>query len=213
MKIGLFGHGKMGTLIEQMAVEQGDVVVSPAEAEVCIDFSHPDVALQHIAWSIEHEIPLVIGTTGWDHHRSDAEKMVEEGQKNGVIASPNFSLGVAIFIHLLKQASTLLSNYDVAGVEFHHAEKKDAPSGTAIAIAEILGMKNPFASVRCGRNPGKHLLTFDSPSDSITLIHEAHNRKGFAQGALKAASWIRGKKGWYTLETMLRDLYSAHYPF
>jgi 4-hydroxy-tetrahydrodipicolinate reductase len=135
---------------------------------------------------------------------------VEESQM-AALAAPNFSLGVACFTKLLGQARALFKNYEIAGVEYHHSEKKDAPSGTAKMIARSLGMASPFASVRVGRNPGKHEVIFDSPHDSVTLIHEAHGRESFAAGALTAAHWIIGKKGWLTLDDLLRDLYSTHY--
>ena len=134
-----------------------------------------------------------------------------ENSSIGALAAANFSLGVILFIQLLKKARSLFSDYEVAGVEYHHNQKKDAPSGTAQMIKETLKMNTPFASVRCGRIPGKHEVLFDSPFDSITLTHEAHNRESFARGAVKAAAWIQGKQGWYTLDEMLRTLYSAHY--
>ena len=151
-----------------------------------------------------------------------------ENSSIGALAAANFSLGVILFIQLLKKARSLFSDYEVAGVEYHHNQKKDAPSGTARTIMEALAipfassgtaqmiketlkMNTPFASVRCGRIPGKHEVLFDSPFDSITLTHEAHNRESFARGAVKAAAWIQGKQGWYTLDEMLRTLYSAHY--
>ncbi len=213
MKIGLFGHGKMGEVVELEAKRLHYPIVEPSGADVCIDFSHSDVAIDHVEWAITHQIPLIIGTTGWESQLPHAQKRVEETESTAILASPNFSLGVALFIQLAKHAKALFAEYDLAGIECHHKEKTDAPSGTALKIAHQLDMKNPFSSVRCGTITGKHMLLFDSPSDSITLTHEAHSRAGFARGALKAAAWILGKKGWFTLEEMLGDLYSSHYPF
>lgn len=209
MKIGLFGHGKMGTLVGLLAEKRGDTLVDPSAADVCIDFSHASVVLNHVQWAVEHHKPLVIGTTGWENDHETARKLIEKSN-TAALASPNFSLGMACFIKLLQQARTLFKEYAVAGIEHHHSEKKDAPSGTAKQIANTLNMKTPFTSVRCGRIPGKHEVLFDSPFDSITLTHEAHNRESFASGALTAASWIQTKKGWYTLDEMLRDLYGTH---
>lgn len=207
MKIGLFGHGKMGKMVKRLALELNHSVVEPSDADVCIDFSHASVVLEHIKWAVEREKPLVIGTTGWESDMKAARSLIDKS-KTAVLFSPNFSLGVAHFIHLLKYARARLADYEVAGVEYHHSQKQDSPSGTAKRIAEALDMSTPFASVRCGSIAGKHEVLFDSPFDTITLIHEARNREDFARGALKAAAWIRDKKGWYTLD----DLYSADYP-
>lgn len=194
-------------MVERLALELNCSVVDPSNADVCIDFSHATVVLEHIKWAVEWEKPLVIGTTGWESDMKAAHSLVEKS-KIGVIFSPNFSLGVAHFIHLLKHARARLLDYEIAGVEYHHNQKQDRPSGTAKRISEALNMSMPFASVRCGSITGKHEVLFDSPFDTITLIHEARNREDFAKGALRAAAWIRDKKGWYTLD----DLYSADYP-
>jgi 4-hydroxy-tetrahydrodipicolinate reductase len=212
VKIGLFGHGKMGQLVARLAPQQDCKVVEPMDAEVCIDFSHATVVLEHITWSVAHQKPLVIGTTGWQSDELSAREIVERGG-SAVFFAPNFSFGMACFQALLKQAQALLPEYAIAGLEIHHHEKQDAPSGTAQAISSLLKLSSPFASIRLGHHPGKHTLIFDSPFDSITLTHKAHNREGFALGALKAARWIQGKTGWYTIDDLFRDLYSTHYPF
>lgn len=211
MKVGLFGQGKMGKLVAQMAEEKGYQVVTAEEAEVCIDFSHHSIVLDHVKWAIAHNTPLIIGTTGWEEDENEVRSLIEKSSI-AALASPNFSLGVACFTKLLRHARALLQDYSVAGVEFHHSQKQDAPSGTAKALAHALQISTPFASVRCGRIPGKHEVIFDSPWDSITLVHEAHNRESFAAGALTAAYWIQGKTGWYSIDDMLRDLYSTHHP-
>jgi len=210
MKIGLFGKGKMGTVVTRLAKEKGYHLVNPVDADVCIDFSHSDVVLDHVRWSVDHQTPLIIGTTGWDEQIEIARSLVEKSQ-TAALFSPNFSLSVAYFKQLLIFARKLLSDYSVAGVEFHHNQKQDAPSGTAKEIAAALHMPAPFASVRCGNIPGIHEVLFNSPYDTIRLIHEAHNRDSFAAGAIFAASWIKGKIGWYTLDDMLGDLHSAHH--
>lgn len=208
MKIGLFGYGKMGKMVEKLSLELGHSIVDFKEAEVCIDFSHATVVLKHVKWAAHHHIPLVIGTTGWEADMEEAKKLIELGS-TAALFSPNFSLGVAYFTLLLKQAKRFFSDYEIAGVEYHHSQKKDSPSGTAKYIAKALEMHAPFASVRVGKVVGKHEVIFDSSVDAITLTHEAHNREGFALGALKAAAWILNKKGWYSLDDMLRSLYST----
>jgi 4-hydroxy-tetrahydrodipicolinate reductase len=210
MKIGLFGLGKMGRMVESVAMQQGHSVVPCEVAEVCIDFSHSSAVMDHVRWCAAHKKPIVIGTTAWETDLPTARELVEN---SGIaaIASPNFSLSMACFISLLQKARALFHEYELAGVEYHHSQKLDAPSGTAKYIAHTLEMKTPFTSVRCGRIPGKHVVIFDSPFDTIMLSHEAHHREGFALGAVKAAGWIKDKKGWHTLDEMVRDLYSSHY--
>ena len=201
----------MGQSVKRLAELQGDQIVPVEDAEVCIDFSHPTVVLNHVEWAAAKQTPIIIGTTGWEKDEKMARACIEKSSI-AALFTPNFSLGVACFNQLLQQARALLKDYDVAGVEYHHNQKQDAPSGTALAMAHALKLPAPFASVRCGRIPGKHEVIFDSAFDSITLVHEAHNRDGFAAGALFAAHWIQDKTGWCTLDDMLRDLYSAHYP-
>ncbi len=208
MKIGLLGYGKMGKMVELAAKSRGYAIVDAPQADVFIDFSHPDAVLKHVNVAISQKKPIIIGTTGWGAKIPEVKALVEKSTI-GALFSPNFSLGMAIFIKLLEQARASLRTYELAGVEYHHSQKKDAPSGTAIQIASKLGMKTPFASVRCGTLCGKHEVHFDSPFDTITLTHEAHNREGFAQGAVTAALWILDKKGWFTLDDML---HSTHYP-
>ncbi len=208
MRIGLFGHGKMGKMVQRLAEQKGDTIVECAEADVCIDFSHASVVLKHLKWALAHHKPLIIGTTAWEDEESEAH-VLAANHEGAVLAAPNFSVGVAIFTRLLKEARALLKDYEIAGVEYHHSQKVDAPSGTAKALASTLKTPAPFASVRCGRIPGKYEVIFDSPYDSITFTHEAHNRESYAAGALTAAHWIQGKKGWFTLDDMLRNLYSA----
>jgi len=205
MKVLLFGYGKMGKMVAQIADTRDHQLVSSLdEADVCIDFSAGEVVLDHVRLACAAAVPIVIGTTGWESDLSIAQDLVEKSE-NAALYAPNFSLGVAFFRKLLKEAHHLFADYEIAGVEFHHQQKKDAPSGTAKAIAEDLEMPTPFSSVRCGSLIGKHEILFDSPVDTITLTHEAKNREGFALGAVKAAEWILDQKGWCTLDDMLHS--------
>jgi 4-hydroxy-tetrahydrodipicolinate reductase len=193
MKIGLHGYGKMGKAIERL--HKGPVV-PVEECEVCIDFSHADRVVECVKKACEVGCDLVIGTTSWEKDLPEVQELVEKGGI-GVIYASNFSIGMALFVQLAEKAKALLSEYEVAGVEVHHSEKKDAPSGTA----KMLGV--PFESVRVGKVPGTHTLIFDSEVDTIELTHRARSRDGFARGALQAAEWVRGKRGLFTLDDML----------
>lgn len=206
MRFFLFGHGKMGTRIADLAQKHGYQHVNDlSQAQVCIDFSHADVVVSHVKAACEAKIPIVIGTTGWNPQLKEVKDLIDKHQNAGIY-SPNFSIGVARFLKLLHLAKDLFADYEKGGVEYHHKDKKDAPSGTALAIERVLQLKNLFTSVRCGSFVGKHEVIFDSPSDTITLSHDAKNRDGFALGALKAAEWILDKKGWFTLDDMLHSL-------
>lgn len=211
MKIAILGNGKMGSMVKELAPKMGHTLVDSSFAEVFIDFSHPSKVLSHIQLAIDSQCPLIIGTTGWEEHLERGKKLVSESTI-AALFSPNFSLGVQLFHLLLQKARALFKNYEAAGVEFHHSGKIDAPSGTAKSMARTLGLKRDFASVRCGRIAGRHEVLFDSADDTITLTHEAHGRESFARGALEAAQWILNKKGWYTIDDMLRCLYSADHP-
>jgi 4-hydroxy-tetrahydrodipicolinate reductase len=213
MDIALIGYGKMGKALEAEAKKRGDTVVciltSPLDdwsqlttAEVALDFSHPSAVLSHVEQCVRFNTPLVIGTTGWDHPLKELASSI------GILYAPNFSIGVYLFLKLIRYSGTLFDpfpEYVGAGIEIHHAGKKDAPSGTAKAMQAALGTEVPMSSVRLGSITGKHSLLFDSPSDTITLSHEAKNREGFALGALQAAHWLIGKQGYYTLDDMMEE--------
>lgn len=206
MKIGLFGHGNMGTEVERLINESGKHQIVPIEeSDVIIDFTSPEVILENIKRATSLGKNMVIGTTGWYEHLSEVEKIVREADI-GLIYAQNFSVGANIFFQIIANTARLFGKfegYDVYGLEIHHKGKKDAPSGTALRIArEVPGLQ--FSSIRSGRNPGFHQVVFDSPADSITLSHQAHNRSGFAAGALLAAQFIRGKKGLYTFDEMFK---------
>ncbi len=219
MKIVLIGYGKMGKMIEQVSLQKGHSIVGRicsndeisrntiGDADVCIDFTHPSCVMDNIKKTTELRKNLVVGTTGWYDNLEQARKVVE-ASGIGFLYAPNFSVGVHLFMKIVSEAACLVNdNYDVAGLEAHHREKVDQPSGTAKALAAILKDKIrediPFTSLRCGSIPGTHSIIFDSPVDSITLTHQARNREGFAQGAVAAAEWLIEKKGFYTLEDML----------
>lgn len=230
MKIALVGYGKMGRKIEDLASLQGHLVVAKVtssdwndqaieDADVCIEFSTPDSAIQNIRRIIEKNKPIVIGTTGWYDHLESIRLLVEESGAGAVYAS-NFSLGMNVFTELIKAATALFcpfTEYDVAGIEYHHKEKKDAPSGTAKELAQMIKQRMflpddfAFSSVRCGSFPGIHTVLFDSSVDSVSLTHEAKNRDGFALGAIRAAEWIVDKKGFFPFSFCVQDLIRNNY--
>ncbi|NGX57480.1 MAG: 4-hydroxy-tetrahydrodipicolinate reductase [Chlamydiae bacterium] len=217
MKCALMGYGKMGKAVEKIALERGHQIVDIGDAEVCIDFSHPDVVLDHVKKAVASGASLVIGTTGWEEDYDAVREIVDQAQI-GCVFSPNFSVGVHLFLQMISYASQLMNQfeeYDVGGFEMHHKEKVDSPSGTAKWIVERLlshidrkesavfdldqkrgENELHFSSVRCGDIAGTHSVIFNSFADSITLTHEAKNRSGFALGAVIAAERILGRKGW-----------------
>lgn len=237
MKLALIGYGKMGKTIEQTALQRGHQIVciidadnqhdfrSPqfAQADAAIEFTTPTAAIDNYrrAWQIG--IPVVSGTTGWTAQLSDIQ---HEIATNGytLFWSSNFSLGVNIFMELNRHLAKLMNafpNYAPSMTEIHHTEKKDAPSGTAITLAEdllaqldrkttwCLGQAThpdelPIAAIREGQVPGTHTIRYDSPEDTITITHEAKNRQGFALGAVLAAEFIIGKKGFFTMHDLLQ---------
>lgn len=210
LKLALFGYGKMGKMVEKMASTRGHsiatICITPpfdfSEADLIIDFSSAAGVLEHVTIAGQAGKNIVIGTTGWDDNLDEVRALVEQYQI-GALYSPNFSIGVHQFLKLVREAGKFFPHYEVAGVEIHHSEKKDAPSGTARALADVLLQKPPFASIRLGKIPGTHTLYFDSIEDTITLTHTAKGREGFALGALRAAEWLETKKGFFTLEDIL----------
>jgi 4-hydroxy-tetrahydrodipicolinate reductase len=212
MKLALHGYGKMGKAVERVAGERGHEVVSifaagrdePLNgAEVLIDFSHA-AALDHaVAIACDHKLDLVIGTTGWSEWLSDVRTRIAAAGIGGVYAS-NFSPGANVTFALARRAGELFARFPqyAAGMEErHHAQKKDAPSGTALRIAgEVKGgsggkLDPPIAASRVGSEFGLHTLFFDSPDDVVEITHRARGRDGFARGAVLAAELIRGRKG------------------
>lgn len=224
MKIALIGYGKMGRLIEKLAIDQGDTISVKIntphwscqeleDADICIDFSHPDSVIKHVKQAAAMRKNIVVGTTGWTKHLDEVKSIVNISGI-GLLYSPNFSIGVALFLKLIEDAAQLFDTfeeYDIGGWECHHAEKIDSPSGTAQAMLESLQKKllqrkkiPQISSLRCGNFPGTHSLIFDSPVDTITVTHQARSREGFARGALSAADWLIGKSGFFTLEDLIK---------
>jgi len=202
---------------------------SAGNADVCIDFTAPETVLGNIEKYCSLGKNAVIGTTGWYDSADKVKKMVEEAGI-GLVYASNFSIGVNAFFRIVAEAAKVmgkLPEYDAMGLELHHNRKKDSPSGTAKSLEKILldnlkakekvveeklGRqieKNElhFASVRGGNIPGTHSIIFDSEADTIELTHRARNRKGFALGALKAAEWVEGKKGFFTIDDFVKELF------
>jgi|SRR5690554_577984 len=230
MKIALLGYGKMGKTIEQVALKRGHEIVIKTNdedgydlnlADVAIDFSVPKAAFFNIAKCIKLGVPVISGTTGWLDSYESVVKLCQEN-KGAFIYASNYSLGVNIFFELNKSLAKMMSNlgqYNVSMEEVHHTEKLDAPSGTAISLAEgIINLHQkydkwllnevqekvvPITAKRIDKVPGTHEITYTSEADSITITHTAHNREGFALGAIIAAEWILGKTGIFTMKDVL----------
>ena len=215
----MIGYGKMGKLIGQLAPEYGFEVIaritssgawSLSGADVAIEFSSPEAAAWNLRRLAEASLPAVCGTTGWLDALPDISKTVNENQ-TGLVWSPNFSVGVAVFRRLTGLAAELLKNqpeYTAWAWEIHHATKRDAPSGTLLQLVKAMQehgyeRKIDVASNRAGSHPGTHEIGFDSAADTITMRHAARNREGFARGALKSANWILGRTGVYTFDDVL----------
>lgn len=221
MRIALIGHGAMGRLVEARAIEDGHkvtLVLTSAHmlqrvdevaeqlkqnADVAIDFSVADAVLNNISACMSAGVPLVEGTTGWNREGVNVEGFVKK-QQGALIYGANFSIGVNLFYSIIERAGELfkgLEGYAPFIEEAHHARKKDAPSGTAIKLRNLLaakmGREIPVTSTRAGFIPGTHRVGFDSVADQITLTHTARSREGFAAGALLAARWIIGRTGVY----------------
>ena len=226
-KLAIIGYGKMGHLIDQFAGEYDfDVVlrldelnnahgsgITPeafANVDVAIEFSTPETAPGHLKRLAQLQKKAVTGTTGWLDRLPEIKKAVEEAG-TGLVWSPNFSIGIAVFRKLTSVASQLLKDeaeYGAWAWEIHHDAKKDAPSGTLIHLVEAMkeaGYRRNIdtSSSRAGKHPGTHEIGFDSAADTITLRHTARSREGFARGALKSARWILDRKGVYTFEEVL----------
>ena len=211
MKIALHGHGKMGNAVERVAREDGHEIVEPADAEVLIDFSHASVVDRAIEIASEHKLDLVIGTTGWNDRVDDVRARIEAAGIGCVYAS-NFSPGAHALFALARRAGELFARFPhyAAGMEErHHAQKKDAPSGTALRIAsEVKGgsggkLDPQIAASRVGAEFGLHTLFFDSPDDVVEISHRARGREGFARGAVFAAELVRGRKGFLRFDELL----------
>ncbi len=220
MKLLLIGHGRIGQLVEALAPEQGFEVVGVVDetnatdywpaADVAIDFSVAAAVPATVARLAGKRIPIVIGTTGWQEHEAAVRAAVADAGI-GVVAAPNFAIGVNVFLAVAERLGALMAAQPSFGGwihELHHAAKRDAPSGTALAIERRLRDDGytadvPIASTRAGAIPGTHTLGFDSASETITLTHQARDRAAFARGALLAARWLEGRQGWFSMTDVL----------
>ncbi len=227
MNLAIVGYGKMGRLVEQLAPGYGFSVPLRLDIEdnfngsgitrerfrgidVAVEFSTPAAVLTNIERLAAAGVNAVVGTTGWNEQLARARAAVEQAG-TGLVWSPNFSIGVNIFARLVAEAARRFAPYAEYGAwawEIHHGTKKDAPSGTLLKLVEEIKQADPSRSVniscsRAGAHPGTHEIGFDSAADTITLRHTARNREGFARGALEAARWIAGKKGFYEFRDIL----------
>ena len=232
MNIALFGYGKMGRMLEQIGTERGHKIVAKIDVDtnleeldytaidVAIDFSTPDAAFGNITHCFTKGIPVISGTTGWLAKYEEAVTLCNKN-KGAFIYGSNFSLGVNLFFELNKKLAQLMANvqdYKVSMEEIHHIHKIDAPSGTAITLAEGIIENSSYVNwklvapteneigitaIREGEVPGTHSIAYQSDVDSIEIKHTAHNRNGFALGAIIAAEWLVGKTGVYSMKDVL----------
>lgn len=224
--VAVIGDGKMGQAIRQLALDKGWKVTallgerenaggagitarSLGNPQVAVEFTQPDAAVGNITACLRAGIPVVVGTTGWYDSLPEVARVAKESG-TPLLWAPNFSLGVNVLIELARYAGTMmrsLEGFDAHIVETHHTKKKDAPSGTAMAIAkaasDALDRPIPTTSVRTGSVPGTHELIFDGAFEQLSLTHLARDRRVFAEGALKAADWLVGKKGVFTMRDVL----------
>ena len=230
MKIALLGYGKMGKTIEKLALEKGHTIVFKStsdsekgffdEADAAIEFSSPESAVKNISRALEAGIPIVCGTTGWLEKHDEMVKLCEKRNGSFIYAS-NFSVGVNLFFSINDYVAKLMApwkEYNVSVEEIHHLQKKDAPSGTAITIAEgilkhsdkkdwkLNTSEENSLNITAKREEdvkGTHTVSYNSSIDTISLKHEAHSREGFAMGAILAAEFLKDKKGIFTMKNVL----------
>ena len=231
MKIALLGYGKMGKIVEKLAVKKGHTIVSRInqysskeeilKADIAIEFSTPQAAVSNIKFCLENNIPIVSGTTGWLAHYDKMIKLCENRNGSFIYAS-NFSIGVNLFFSINEYVSNLMEpwkDYQVSIEEVHHNQKLDTPSGTAVTLAEGIirnsDKKNwelngteaeniNITAKRINDIKGTHIINYDSNIDTISIKHEAHSRDGFALGAILAAEWLADKKGIFTMKDVLQ---------
>ncbi|WP_046744218.1 4-hydroxy-tetrahydrodipicolinate reductase [Kordia zhangzhouensis] len=231
MNIALLGYGRMGKEIEKIAIERGHTIIHKisndiasydfSNVDIAIDFSIPSAAFQNITHCFQKQVPVISGTTGWLEKYDEVVALCDK-MKGAFIYASNFSLGVNIFFEMnayLAKMMSQLQDYKVSVEEIHHTKKLDAPSGTAITLAEgVMKYTNydswkldstekeneiPIIAKRIPEVPGTHEITYSSTIDTISIKHEAHNRQGFALGAVVAAEWLQGKNGVYTMKDVL----------
>lgn len=234
MNILLVGYGKMGKIIEQIALDRGHTIAgrididnqhefATVKADVAIEFSRPEAAFNNVRQCLERNIPVVCGTTGWLERKPEIEKLCREKNSAFFYAS-NYSLGVNIFFKVNEFLAKVMKPFDEYGIELeeiHHLEKKDAPSGTAITLAEGILKHNDkkvnwvneetknanelfIRSLRIEKVPGTHSIKYASAIDDIEIIHTAHSREGFAKGAVLVAEWLKDKKGVLNMDDYLK---------
>ncbi|MFP4400810.1 MAG: 4-hydroxy-tetrahydrodipicolinate reductase [Candidatus Woesearchaeota archaeon] len=249
MNVAIIGYGRMGHMIESLTTQKGINVISTIDkfskeakfteineesmkdVDVAIDFTYPDSAIENMKQISSLGVNLVMGTTGWYDHMDEAKEIIQKAA-TGMIWSGNFSLGVNLFFKIIENTSKIMNNaddYDIFVHEFHHNQKADSPSGTALMIGERI-LKNisrkkkivseelkrkinpeeiHVSSTRSGNIPGTHMVGFDSIADTIEIKHTARTREGFALGAIKAAEFIKGKKGFYNIDDLMKEIISS----
>lgn len=234
MQIALIGYGKMGKAIEQLALQKGHEITARItstsmlktavfKADVVIEFTRPDSAYKNVTWCLRKGLPVVCGTTGWLEQLDEVHQLTRKTNGTFFYAS-NFSVGVNLFFRVNALLASLMAahpEYKIGIEEVHHIQKKDAPSGTALTLANdiirhISRLKKwtlqadhtpdelPITSVRTGTVPGTHTVSYRSELDTITIRHEAHSREAFARGALAVAEWLPGRKGVLTMDDFLQ---------
>ena len=225
--LAIIGDGKMGEAIRQLALDKGwrvSAVIGERESaegvgisrsslgdpDVAVEFTQPGAAVANVTACLRAAVPVVVGTTGWYESLAEVTRTANE-TGTPLLWSPNFSLGVNVMIEVARCAASLMRNleeFDAHIIETHHTRKKDAPSGTAIAIAkaasDALERPIPTTSIRTGSVPGTHELVFDGAFEQLSIIHEARDRRVFAEGALRAADWLVGKRGVFTMRDVLQ---------
>jgi 4-hydroxy-tetrahydrodipicolinate reductase len=231
MKIALIGYGTMGRLIERAAGARGHEVVSIidhehqdlnaaectqllAGADAAIDFTTAQAVLRNVEACVNAGVPLIEGTTGWNEQKGEIARVVLDGN-GAMVFGANFSLGVNLFYRIAEHAALLISKfgeYETFIEEQHHSHKKDSPSGTALKLKELvskhIGDEFSISATRAGSIPGTHRIGFDGPADQILLEHTARSREGFASGAVMAAEWIVGRKGFYEFSDVVDEILS-----
>ena len=226
MKVLMLGHGKTGALVAEIARQRGHEVRSLRskdnqdgrgltlevlqQTDVAIDFTTPHSAIPNIIRCVESRTPVIVGTTGWYQHLDKVRELVTE-RKAALLYGSNFSVGMNFFFKAVEAMAPILkTSYHANIVERHHIHKKDKPSGTAVTLQKILesgtGAQVEVTSVREGETVGMHLVMFDSANDTILFTHDAKNRLGFAEGAVRAAEWIQGKTGFYEFPEIVDQL-------
>lgn len=238
MNILILGYGKMGKIISELAESRGHTIIAkinienreelgtidPGQVDVAIEFSQPESAVENIKWALERNIPVVSGTTGWTSKKPEIQRITLE-KKGAFFYASNFSIGVNIFFKINQHLAKLMNEangYQVSMEEIHHTEKKDAPSGTAITLAQGIIKNNksikdwylvgesestpnsiPITAKRIDPTPGTHRVRYSSEVDDIEITHTAHSRQGFALGAVLVSEWILGKKGVFSMDDFL----------